>query len=214
MMYGAIATVDTARLAEVDPDRTTSTCRMRISGFGTCTFFHRKGYRALDTVRSARTAAQRTRYPPYTPAPKLPVSAIKTSLTEYTVYSTSERQYLQPSRPSVVARPRFSAERAMSTLFTAFEGDGADQAAVTAVLTGHNSDQRQEIKRLYASTHDADLREVIFEELIGDYRDICLALITDDLTFDVESIMKMLGVRTVSDGGGGYFNKWWPVRML
>lgn len=77
----------------------------------------------------------------------------------------------------------FNAERAAAKLRKAMKGIGTDERAIIDVLVTHINSQRQEIKRKYKSLYGRDLVEDIKSELGGNFEDLCIALLTPQITY-------------------------------
>jgi hypothetical protein len=69
-------------------------------------------------------------------------------------------------------------------------GLGTDEAEIIQLLVDHNNEQRQEIKKQFATLHGQDLEEELKSELGGDFEEAVIALITPPRVYDARQLNK------------------------
>nr|XP_042904152.1 annexin A4-like [Parasteatoda tepidariorum] len=81
-------------------------------------------------------------------------------------------------RGTIEPAANFNAEKVASRLRKAMRGIGTDEKVIIDIMVGHNSTQRQIIKKKYKTMYGRILTEDIKAELGGHFEDVCLALLT------------------------------------
>lgn len=92
------------------------------------------------------------------------------------------------SKPTIVAKERFKVAPAVQKLSRAVKGYGTSEKDIIEVLGTHSSQQRVEIRQEYQLQHKKNLSKVFKSELGGNFLEVCLALIRDNLEFAVETV--------------------------
>ena len=104
---------------------------------------------------------------------------------------TPVKKYPRP-RPTIFEKAKFSRENSVSLLYSAVKGMGTNEKLLIEVIANLNSEQRQELRKGYMMRYRKDIVDVMRDELSGDFEDICVALVTDDLCFDVHTITLLI----------------------
>ena len=98
----------------------------------------------------------------------------------------------------------------------AMEGFGKDDKALIEITTQRNNKQRLKIRQAYKAIYGRDLMEDLKKELSGHYLKTMLALFTEPIEYDVDSLytaMKGLGtdedclIEILASRPGWYINK-------
>lgn len=88
----------------------------------------------------------------------------------------------------------------VEVLSKAMKGFGTDEATLIKVVANRTSRQRQQIKAQYKATYGRDLIEDLKSELHGKLEDAFVALFTDPIEFDADSLRSaMKGMGTNED---------------
>jgi len=95
-------------------------------------------------------------------------------------------------RGTVFPANPFHPEEACEALKKAFKGFGTDEKVVTSIITGHDNDQRQVIRKQYKAMYDKDLIKVLKSELSGDYQDFIIGLVQLPEEHHAECIKKAI----------------------
>ena len=102
------------------------------------------------------------------------------------------------------------------TLRNAMKGLGTDDKTLIDITGNRTHKQRMKIKQVYKSSYGRDLLDDLKSELSGDYKNIMMALYTDLIEYDVDSIynaIKGLGtdedtiIEILASRPGWYLNK-------
>ena len=70
----------------------------------------------------------------------------------------------------------------------AMEGVGTDEKALIEITIKRNNKQRLKIRQAYKAMYGRDLMDDLKSELSGDYRKTMLALFTDPIEYDADSL--------------------------